>query len=178
MALDALRGSLPEYARDLSTNLEVLAGESLLTDQQKWGTFVASAHAMTTPSVLRAIEAEARTAGLSEAAFTAAKTAAAIMGMNNVYYRAIHLMENHEYRHLPSRLRMNVLTHPGVDKVDFELFALAVSAINGCASCLDAHEAALKTRGIPPAAVQAALRIASVVHAVSRVVAGEDASRG
>src|SRR5204863_2308704 len=109
-----------------------LAGETLLTEQQKWGTFVASAHAVATPSVVKAIEAAAAEAGLSDEAKTAAKTAAAIMGMNNVYYRAIHLMENHEYRHLPARLRMNVLANPGAPKSDFELWELAVSAIHGC----------------------------------------------
>ena len=94
MSLDALREALPAYAKDLSLNLSSLAGETLLNDQQKWGTFVASAHAVGVPQVVKAIEAAAREAGLSEEAFAAAKAAAAIMAMNNVYYRALHLMEN------------------------------------------------------------------------------------
>ena len=91
--------------------------------------------------------AVAREAGLSDAAQSAAKAAAAIMGMNNVYYRALHLMRNQEYRTLPARLRMNILANPGVDKTDFELWSLTVSAVNGCGLCLDAHEAELKKRG-------------------------------
>jgi alkyl hydroperoxide reductase subunit D len=177
MTIDTLRDLLPAYAKDLALNLGSLASETLRNEQQKWGVFVASAHAVGTPTVVKAIEAAAAEAGFTEDAKTAAKTAAAIMGMNNIYYRALHLMQNHEYRHLPARLRMNVLANPGVPKDDFELWALAVSAINGCGSCLDAHEATLKKHEVPATAVQAALRIASVVHAVSRVIAGEEAAR-
>jgi alkyl hydroperoxide reductase subunit D len=178
MSLEALRESLPAYAKDLNLNLSTLAAESVLTDQQKWGCFVASAHAVGVPAVVRALEAAAAEAGLSETAKTAAKAAAAIMGMNNIYYRALHLMHNPEYRTLPARLRMNILANPGVEKLDFELWAMAVSAINGCGACLDAHEGELKKRGAANTAIQASLRIAAVVNAVSRVLAGEAAANG
>ncbi|HXQ12219.1 MAG TPA: carboxymuconolactone decarboxylase family protein [Caulobacteraceae bacterium] len=178
MNLDALRESLPAYARDIATNLGVLASESILDHQQKWGTFVASAHAVGVGEVVRAIEASATEAGLTEEAKTAAKAAAAIMGMNNVYYRALHIMENGEYRGLPARLRMNVLAAPGVPKLDFELWSMAVSAINGCGACMDAHEAELKNHDVSPQAIQASLRIGAVVNAASRVVAGEAAAHG
>ena len=178
MTFDALRETLPAYAKDLSLNLSSLANETTLSDQQKWGAFVASAHAVGTPEVIRAAEGSARQGGLSPEAFTAAKAAAAIMGMNNVYYRALHLISNPEYRTLPARLRMNVLANPGVAKADFELWSLAVSAINGCGMCLDSHEAELKKAGVAAQQVQAALRIAAVVNAVSCVLAAEGASTG
>jgi alkyl hydroperoxide reductase subunit D len=176
MSLDALRETLPAYAKDLSLNLSSLASETILTDQQKWGCFVASAYAIGVPAVVKAVEAAAAAAGFSPEANTAAKAAAAIMGMNNVYYRSLHLMHNAEYRTLPARLRMNILANPGVAKVDFELWSLAVSAINGCGMCLDAHEAELKKHDMANTAIQAALRIAAVVNAVSRVIAGEAAA--
>jgi len=176
MSLDALRETLPAYAKDLSLNLSSLAAETLLTDQQKWGAFVASAHAVGQPAVVKAVEAAAAEAGLTDEAKTAAKAAAAIMGMNNVYYRAIHLLSNREYATLHARLRMNILANPGVEKVDFELWSTAVSAINGCGACLDAHEAELKKHSVPAPQIQAALRIAAVVNAVSRVLAGEAAA--
>jgi alkyl hydroperoxide reductase subunit D len=175
MSLDTLRERLPAYAKDLSLNLSSLAAETLMSDQQKWGAFVASANAVGEPSVIEATEAAARAGGLSETAITAAKAAAAIMAMNNVYYRALHLLSNAEYRTLPARLRMNALANPGVEKADFELWATAVSAINGCGMCLDAHEAELKKAGVTAQQVQAALRIAAVVNAASRVLAAEAA---
>jgi alkyl hydroperoxide reductase subunit D len=173
MSIDALRDRLPSYAKDLSLNLSSLANETVLTEQQKWGTFLASAHALGQPEVVTAIEAAA--ASLSPEAKTAAKSAAAIMGMNNVYYRSLHLIGNAEYRTLPAKLRMNVLANPGVEKVDFELWSLAVSAINGCGMCLDSHEAELRKHSVPNTSIQAALRIAAVVNAVSRVLAAETA---
>jgi alkyl hydroperoxide reductase subunit D len=176
MSLDALRESLPPYAKDLSLNLSSLASETVLNEQQKWGCFVAAAYAVGTPAVVQAVNAAAAEAGFSEDAATGAKAAAAIMGMNNVYYRALHLMHNAEYRTLPAKLRMNILANPGVDKVDFELWSLAVSAVNGCGMCLDAHEAELKKHATPNTSIQAALRIAAVVNAVSRVIAGETAA--
>jgi alkyl hydroperoxide reductase subunit D len=173
MSLDALRDQLPAYAKDLSLNLSSLASETLLTDQQKWGCFLACAYAIGQSDTLKAIEAAA---DVSDAARTAAKAAAAIMGMNNVYYRALHLMKNPEYATLPARLRMNIIGNPGVDKVDFELWSLAVSAVNGCGMCLDAHEAVLKKHGMPATNIQAALRIGAVVNAISRVMAAERAA--
>lgn len=175
MSLDTLRDALPAYAKDISLNLGSLASETTLNDQQKWGAFVASAHAIGQPAVIQAVEAAADAAGLSAEARTAAKAAAAIMGMNNVYYRSLHLLSNGEYRTLPARLRMNVLANPGVEKADFELWSTAVSAVNGCGMCLDAHEAELKKHGVPAQQIQAALRIAAVVNAASRVIAAERA---
>jgi len=172
MSLDALRERLPAYAKDISLNLSSLAAETVLSDQQKWGAFLASAHATGQPDVVRAIEAAAE---LSPEAHTAAKAAAAIMGMNNIYYRALHLLSNGEYKTLPARLRMNGLANPGVDKADFELWAAAVSAVNGCGMCLDAHEAELKNHGVSAPQIQTALRIAAVVNAASRILAAETA---
>lgn len=174
MSIDALRDALPAYAKDLSLNLSSLVNETLLTDQQKWGCFLASAYAVGQPQVVKAVEAAAQ---MSPEAKTAAKAAAAIMGMNNIYYRSLHLMKNAEYRTLPAKLRMNIIGNPGVDKTDFELWCTSVSAVNGCGMCLDAHEEELRKRAVPNVNIQAALRIAAVVNAVSRVLAAEAASR-
>ena len=177
MSIDALRDLIPAYAKDISLNLGSLASETVLNDQQKWGAFLASAHAIGVAPVVKAIEAQAA-AVLSPEALNAARSAAAIMGMNNIYYRSLHLMKNQEYTTIPARLRMNVIANPGVDKMDFELWSVAVSAINGCGACLDAHESELRKHNVPATQVQAALRIGAVVHAASRIVASEAALAG
>jgi len=176
MSLDALRESLPAYAKDISLNLSSLASEQVLTESQKWGCFLASAHAVGAPEVIRQIEAVAADHMTYEAR-EAAKAAAAIMAMNNVYYRSLHLLHNQEYRTLPAKLRMNVLASPGAPKLDFELWSTAVSAINGCGACLDSHEQELRKHGATNVQVQAALRIASVVNAASRVIIAEAAQQ-
>ncbi len=173
MSLEALRARLPEYAKDLKLNLGSLATEPGLTVQQRAGTFIASALAARNAEVTRAVGAEFGPQ-LSADALSAAKAAAAIMGMNNVYYRFTHLVGG-EYPRLPARLRMNIMARPGVDKVDFELWSLAVSAINGCGMCMEAHERVVVQAGLGREQVQAAVRIAAVVHAVAATLDGEDA---
>lgn len=177
MSLDALREQLPDYAKDIRLNLGTLAAETSLSEQQKYGAFLASALASRNADVTRAIAAWTADK-LSPEAINAAKAAAAIMGMNNVYYRATHLMEAKDYASLPAKLRMNVIGAPGVEKVDFELWSLAVSAINGCGMCLDSHEKVVRKAGLSAEQVQAALRIASVVHAAAAALDGEAALRG
>jgi alkyl hydroperoxide reductase subunit D len=127
------------------------------------------------PQVVRAVIAEFGPR-LSPEALQAAKAAAAIMAMNNIYYRFVHLAASPDYKTLPARLRMNVIGKPGVEKVDFELWSLAVSAINGCGMCIDSHERELRKAGLGAEQIQAAVRIASVVHAVAATLAGEAAA--
>jgi alkyl hydroperoxide reductase subunit D len=174
MNLETLREALPDYARDQKLNLGSLASDLTLSEQQKWGAFLAAAHALGEPTTLRAITGETEDK-LSAQAKTAAKAAAAVMGMNNVYYRALHLLKNQEYRSLRAGLRMNALANPGVDKVDFELWSFVVSAINGCGMCLDAHEAELRKHGLSPVQVQGALKIAAVINAAAAVLRAERA---
>ena len=126
MSIEALKSRIPEYAKDLKLNLGSLATEPSLSVQQRAGSFVAAALA-------------SRNAEVSAEALAAAKAAAAIMGMNNVYYRFTHEVGG-DYPNMPARLRMNVMAKPGVDKADFELWSLAVSAVNGCAMCMESHE--------------------------------------
>jgi lipoyl-dependent peroxiredoxin subunit D len=172
MTLDTIRDSLPDYARDLKLNLgSVLAptGAPGLSEKQIWGVALASAIASRNTELARDIE-QLATAHLDEAYLNAARAAAAIMGMNNIYYRFLHLVEDPEYKQMPARLRMNVLGNPGIDKMDFELLSLAVSAINGCGTCVAAHERQLRQHGFGREAIQSAVRIAATVHAVASVL--------
>ncbi len=175
--MDALRDRIPDYARDLRLNLSSVLtpqGAPGLTDAQVWMTALASAIASRNAELARVVEAEA-TAKLQPAEIEAARAAAAIMGMNNVYYRFLHLVEDEEYAKLPARLRMNVIGNPGIAKADFELVSLAVSAVNGCGKCVTAHERVLRQHDVGREAVQSAVRIASVIHAVAGVLDYETA---
>jgi alkyl hydroperoxide reductase subunit D len=166
MSIETLKNRLPEYAKDLKLNLSSLATEASLTEQQRAGTFVASAIASRNTDVTGAIMAEFGPK-LSPEAMNAAKAAAAIMAMNNIYYRFVHLSSAADYKTMPAKLRMNVIGKPGVEKADFELWSIAVSAINGCGMCIDSHEKVLREAGVTAEQIQAAVRIAAVVHAVA-----------
>ena len=173
MSIEALKNRVPDYAKDLKLNIGSLANETLLTPQQLAGTFVASALASRNAEVTREV-LEEFAPKLSPEAFAAAKAAASIMGMNNVYYRFVHMIGG-DYANLPARLRMNVIGKPGVDKVDFELWSLAVSAVNGCGMCVESHEKQVRAGGLSTEQVQAAVRVAAVMHAVAATLDGEDA---
>jgi len=170
--LDNLRDALPGYARDLQLNLGTVltpAGAPGLSERQIWAVALAAAAASRNATFTRDMQALAAR-HLDAAHVSAAHAAAAIMAMNNVYYRFLHLVEDEEYAKLPARLRMNVIGSPGIAKADFELLALAVSAINGCGSCVASHEQQLRQHGLTREAVQSAVRIAAIVHAVARVL--------
>lgn len=166
MSLEALKNRVPEFAKDLRLNLSSLAAEPVLSEQQRAGAFIASALASRNAETITAIMGEFAHK-LSPEALAAAKTAAAIMAMNNIYYRFVHLASAPDYKTLPAKLRMNALAKPGVEKVDFELWSIAVSAINGCGMCIDSHEKILRDHGVTAEVIQAVVRIASVVHAVA-----------
>jgi alkyl hydroperoxide reductase subunit D len=174
--LDTIRDAIPDYARDLKLNLgSVLAttGAPGLTEKQIWAVAVASAIASRNLPFTRDIESLAA-AHLDAADLNGARAAASVMGMNNIYYRFLHLVEDPEYAQMPARLRMNVIGNPGIDKKDFELLSLAVSAINGCGTCVASHERTLRKHEMGREAIQSAVRIAATVHAVARVL--EDAN--
>jgi alkyl hydroperoxide reductase subunit D len=89
--------------------------------------------------------------------------------MNNVYYRFVHLVANPEYGTMPARLRMNFIGAHGIAKEEFELFSLAVSAMNGCGMCIDSHERVLLEHGVKPEAIQSAVRVAAVMKALATI---------
>lgn len=173
MTLDALKARMPEHAKDIKLNLGSLSTEPTLTIQQRAGTFIASALASRNAEVTAALLAEFGPQ-LSPEALNAAKAAASIMAMNNIYYRFTHMMGG-DYATMPAKLRMNVIGRPGVEKADFELWSLAVSAINGCEMCVQSHEKMVRQAGLTSEQVQSAIRIAATVHAVAATLDGENA---
>ena len=167
MTLDQLLESLPTYADDLKRNFMVVVREqSDLTQQQAWGTVVASAMASRNQQLMAAVFDEGA-AHLTPEALRAAKASAAIMGMNNIFYRFLHFASNEKYRAMRAGLRMNIVRNHGIAPLDFELWELAVSTINGCDACVDAHEKALREKGLGEEKVLAAVRIAAVLHGLA-----------
>ncbi|HEX6783411.1 MAG TPA: carboxymuconolactone decarboxylase family protein [Sphingomicrobium sp.] len=168
MSLKQLADTLPEYAKDLKLNLGSILTDQLIGEERKWGLMLACAHGSGYRPLVAAAEAEV--AGkLDDKIANAARGAAAIMAMNNVYYRFVHLVSNPEYGTKPARLRMNFIGKHGIPKEAFELFSLAVSAMNGCGMCIDSHERILLEHGVKTDAIQSAARIGAVMKAIATV---------
>jgi alkyl hydroperoxide reductase subunit D len=169
MNLSDLRNQLPDYAKDLKLNLDSVlsdGGSPGLDGKKIRAVALACAIASRHAPFVEAIGTFAAEQ-LSPEEVSGANAAAAIMAMNNIYYRATHLIHNEEYGQLRAGLRMNVMANSGLDKVTFELASLAVSAINGCGACMDSHERTLRQHDVSAQGVQSALKIAAVIHAVA-----------
>jgi alkyl hydroperoxide reductase subunit D len=165
--IDRLRDTFPDVARDIKINLENVLTPGTLNAAQVWGTAIASAFASRHPGVVAAILAEAQTAQVAPEVVEDARAAAVLMAMNNVYYRFRHMVDKEEYTQKAARLRMQRIAKVASSKADFELFCLAVSAINGCETCVRSHEANVVEQGLTTDHVVDAVRIASTVHAAA-----------
>lgn len=178
MTMDQLKQQIPAYAKDLRLNLESVLGEGGAPGLSRkqiaivaLASAIASRHAPLTEAIAQFASQHA-----DENELDGARTAAALMGMTNIYYRFQHLVENDEYSTLRAGLRMNAMANPGGDKIDFDLASVAVSAINGCGSCVASHERTLRKHDVSAQAVQSAARIAAVIHAVAVVLEQQDAA--
>jgi len=170
--LEALRQSLPEFAKDIRLNIgSVLVSDSgtELTPTQKWGSAISAAVACRNLQLLRAVEVHAAQY-VDETVGAAARRAAALMGITNVYYRAVHMSGDEALSQLPAGLRMTGLIQHGVPQADFELFGLAASVIKGCEGCIKAHVRSAKEHGVRTENVQAVLKIAAVLHCTAKVL--------
>jgi alkyl hydroperoxide reductase subunit D len=165
-AVDALAAEISEPARDIKLNLQAVLAPGSLTPEQRWGVAIACAVASRNVRLQVAVIADARRE-VAPAVVEDAVAAAAIMGMNNVYYRFRHMIGKPSYGDRPARLRMNRLVKPAGKKVDFELYALAASAVGGCESCMRAHERVVVEGGLTEEQVHDAVRIAATIHAAA-----------
>ncbi|HVG24581.1 MAG TPA: carboxymuconolactone decarboxylase family protein [Thermoanaerobaculia bacterium] len=174
-AVEALRSSIPDVAKDIRLNLQSVLQPGSLTTAQRWGVAIASAVATRNAALRDAMIADAATEVGAEV-IDDALAAAALMAMNNVYYRFRHLVGKESYSAMPARLRMQRIARPMTNKTDFELFCLAVSAINGCETCIRAHEDVVVKGGLSEDAVHDAVRIAATVNAAAVAVESRSAA--
>ena len=172
MSLADLSSKIPDYGRDIRLNLEsVLSPEGApgLNEIQLATIALASAYATQHPAVIAAVEGHFGELATEELK-VATKGAATLMAMNNIYYRFIHLTDDKEIGKIPARLRMNLIGKPGIPKVDFELACLAVSAIEGCGMCVNAHIHEVRKAEVSNEGIQSSVRIAAVLNAAKQAI--------
>lgn len=169
-----LASQLPEYAKDIRINVGNLLGEQnqTLTSKQISGSVLSCALMLKDSKLIAAALEDAKTV-LSDAEINAAKIATTLMAMNNIYYRFVHLTGDAEYSQMQTGLRMQGIATHGIEKVDFEVFALAVSVINGCGWCVEAHARQLINHGFSKVQIQMIGKIAAVINALAQVIVVE-----
>ena len=170
--MEKLRELIPDFAKDIRINLSGIFSanpQSKLSKNQLYGTLLACAYACKNSALIHVTEETTRDI-LSDAEIQAAKSAACIMAMNNVYYRSMGQISDEAFKKLPAGLRMQVIGKPGIDKLDFELYCLAVSAINGCGTCVNAHVTVSQKSGVSNPDIQIIIKLASIVNAINTSV--------
>ncbi|MDQ7977509.1 carboxymuconolactone decarboxylase family protein [Paraburkholderia sp. SARCC-3016] len=169
--VSAIKELVPDYAKDIRLNLDGTIARSSLEGNDAVGVALAAAFASKSPALISAI----RNAGvLSPEETNGALTAAALMGMNNVWYPYVEMTDNADLKGQPAGLRMNAYaSHGGVDKRRFEMYALAASIIGKCHFCVKSHFDTLLKEGMSSTQLRDVGRIAAVVNAAALVIAAE-----
>lgn len=174
--LSALKERIPDYAKDIRLNLDGVVARSSLDPADALGAALAAAYAAKSKTIVDAIRGSG---ALSEVDTTAALTAAALMGMNNVWYPYVEMADDEDLKTQRAELRMNAYaTHGGVDKKRFELFALAASIVGRCHFCVASHYKMLKENGLSAQQLRDVGRIAAVINAAAQALAAEGAQGG
>jgi alkyl hydroperoxide reductase subunit D len=171
MLLEQFLDTLPEFAKDVKLNVSTVLtemGSPGLTLAQIAGIALAAAYATKDKQTINLITQHSASS-LNETEINAVKGAAVLMGMNNVYYRFTHMVSDNSYQTMPAKLRMNFLRSHGIAKENFELYSLAVSAINACQMCIDSHVNEVVNHGISKEGVQSTIRIAASMAALAQV---------
>lgn len=172
MSIEQLKTLMPDFGKDIKLNLTSLLtteNNPSLSKNQILGSMLASAYATRQPILIQAFENEFK-GSLSDQEVFAAKGAASLMAMNNVYYRSAYYTDDPEIKQLPAKLRMTLIGNPGIEKLDFEIYCLAVSAINGCSACVKSHADVIQKHNVTKEGVQLTFKIGAIVNAVAQVL--------
>jgi alkyl hydroperoxide reductase subunit D len=170
--INEIKNAIPDYAKDVRLNLDGTVARSSLDGNDAAGVALAAAFAAKSSRIVAAI----RSADvLKPEELNAALSAAALMGMNNVWYPYVDMVGDQELSTQPAQLRMNAyVNNGGVDKRRFELYALGASIVGKCHRCVKSHYDALKKEGMSVLQLRDAGRIAAVINAAAQVIAAED----
>ena len=165
--LQTLKDQIPDYAKDIRLNLDAVISRSALPTEDALGVTLAAAFAARNKTLVDAFRA-----ATPEAERNAALTAAALMGMNNVWYPFVEMANDEDLKTQRPELRMNAYaSHGGVSKLKFESYSLAASIVGKCHFCAKSHYALLKAEGMSITQLRDVGRIAAVVNAVAQVLA-------
>ena len=171
--LSTLKERIPDYAKDIRLNLDGVVARSSLDAADAVGAALAAAYAAWSKTIVDAIRGSG---ALSETDANAALTAAALMGMNNVWYPYVEMGDDEDLKTQRAELRMNAYaTHGGVDRKRFELFALAASIVGKCHFCVASHYKMLKENGLTAQQLRDVGRIAAVINAAAQALDAEGA---
>lgn len=167
--VDQLKEGIPDYAKDARLNIDAVIKRSTLAPEIAEACALAAAFATGNTKMWTWISSQVA----DETERNAAVTAASLMAMNNTWYPFVEMAEDPNLKGLPAQLRMNAIAaQGGTTKARFEAYSLAASIVGKCHFCVKAHYDTLKQEGWTVEQLRDVGRIASVMNAVCRVMAG------
>nr|WP_067053436.1 carboxymuconolactone decarboxylase family protein [Mucilaginibacter sp. L294] len=169
-ALNLLEAGESRYLRDLKLNFtSTLTSEHLSAKECALLGLSTAVNNQNAPLIAYytgvAKQNEATDADVAEAA-----GCASLLASNNIFYRFRHFTQKEKYTQIPARIRMLLMMKPVTGKEFFELMSLAISAVNGCEMCVNAHEDSLIKLGTTEERIFDAVRIASLVTATGKII--------
>jgi alkyl hydroperoxide reductase subunit D len=165
--VNSIKEALPEYAKDTKLNLDSVINRSTLDATVAQGCALAAAMATGNGKLVTFIQSGVEDTKERDAALTASS----LMGMNNVWYPYVEMVDDPNLAGLPAQLRMNAIaTHGGTTKVNFEAYSLAASIVGKCHFCVKAHYDTLKKEGMTVEQLRDIGRIAAVITSVAKVL--------
>lgn len=169
-ALVTLSNSNTKYIKDLKLNIKTALSSENLGEKDALLTAYAISVNAKNISLQAAFKQKAEAAGASNEEIAEAAATASLLSANNILYRFRHFSDNKKYNDMPARIRMNIMMSPVLGKELFELISLAVSAVNGCQMCVNAHENSVKELGSSEERIFDAIRVAAIVASLDRII--------
>lgn len=167
--VEIIKDSIPDHSKDIKLNLDSVINRSPLSIEDTHACALVAALASGNGELAYAVMTSGELDNFP-AEMEAAKTAASLMGMNNVWYPYVEMTGDPDLKQLPAGLRMNAYAnHAGVSKKKFELYALVASAIGKCHFCVKNHYDVLKKEGMTVQELQHAGKIAAVINAIGKI---------
>jgi len=169
-SLTLLEKGESRYLRDLKLNFtSTLTSEHLSTKECALLGLSVAINNNNTP-LTQYFTRYAEEQGATAADIAEAAGCASLLAANNVFYRFRHFTQKEKYTQIPARIRMQLMMKPVTGKEFFELMSLAISAVNGCEMCVNAHEDSLIKLGTTEERIFDAVRIASLVTATGKII--------
>lgn len=169
-ALNLLEAGESRYIRDLKVNFKSIMTSDHLSVKEIGLLALATAVNNNNQPLTRYFTTFLKEQGISDAEIAEAAACASLLASNNVFYRFRHFTQKEKYTQIPARIRMQIMMRPVNGKETFELLSLAISAVNGCEMCVNAHEDSLIKLGISEEKIFDSIRIASLVTSTGKII--------
>ncbi|MFY8110171.1 MAG: carboxymuconolactone decarboxylase family protein [Bacteroidia bacterium] len=158
-----------KYLRDLKINLGNALQYQTLSKKESYLLALSVAINEKNKLAIESFTKLAMNEGSTEAEIAETYACVSLLNANNVLYRFRHFTKKDVYQNSPAGIKMSIMMSPVFGKEFFELMSLAVSALNGCELCVNAHEASLLKLGTSENRIFDAIKLTAIVRSFTAI---------